>query len=212
MRIFVLAVTLALASVLEAQNAREYAVLYPRRITKAALAQAVRECDRKVLWVPCDEVVRKAEEMFPHVGKGNLQFADYIQGLEERACPVKASIRTSEWMPATEINQPQGRLVVGRHYMECESGEVLLWDKDLGKPVISLYDGNLVESYLAPDTKVAAQGAAPPATQTNPPKSGAPTQPAGVTRARPDINIPVGGKDRGPTPGPEGKPGAPGTD
>jgi len=159
MRIMFLAMVLgtALASDLGAQGTREYSLIFGRRISRADLATAIQNCNKAVLRPPCEEIVRKAEELFPSFGKGNVQLADYIRTLEEKTCPRGAYIRQTEWIPASQVSTQVGRLVLASHTMDCTSQEVLLWDKSANKPVLSLYDGNFVESYTGPSVHSAAQ-------------------------------------------------------
>jgi hypothetical protein len=185
MRITFLAVTcLALASDLGAQEEAS-PLIFGTRISKDRLVSAVRSCDQKVLRPPCTEVVKKAEQIFPSFGKGNLQFADYLASLEPRECPPGARVGTTEWVPSSKL------LFIADHPMTCEPREVHLWDKKANRPVISLYDGHLIWKY-APATQ---QVATAPAETL---QAGAPQIPVAVVdtpttprRAVPDQRIPV---------------------
>jgi hypothetical protein len=166
MRITILAVTLlALASSLEAQG-RTYSVLYGRNISQGDLVKAIQDCDKKVLRPPCAELTRKASDMFPGAGKTSFDLGNYVSSLEGRKCPSNARVTTAAWVPAKELGQSQGRLAVVDQDSGCHATETLLWDKDENKPVISLYDGNLISNYRAPAETLQA---------------GAQRDPAGVT-------------------------------
>lgn len=146
MRIILAVTFLALASRLEAQG-RTYSVLYGRNISQGDLVKAIQDCDKRVLRPPCAELTRKASEMFSGAGKTSLDLANYVSTLEGRKCPSNARVTTAAWVPAKELGQSQGRLAVFDQDSGCHATETLLWDKDENKPVISLYDGNLIASY-----------------------------------------------------------------
>lgn len=187
MRITILAVTLlALASDLEAQGTRENSLITGRGITQDSLSKALRECDREVLRPSCDQIGAMARRLFPDAvgprGLAHVRFADYVTSLEPRPCPKGASVRQTEWIPPRLTSDRKGVLVESTIDMLCSSSEVILWDRARDRPVVSLFDGNMIRSYKAPMPQVAS--ALPETTQ-----AGAPSA-RSVVDQRPKVDTP----------------------
>lgn len=121
-------------------------------ISKNAYVQAVRNCDRKVLQINCEELVVAATSFIP----GGYRYeslnalADYMDSLVEQDCRVSPVVMSRVRLGKAE-----------RWSRATRKGERCLYDNNLGLDILSLSCGNIIADANVPQRIVMTQVESP---------------------------------------------------
>ncbi|HXF43976.1 MAG TPA: hypothetical protein VNK70_00680 [Candidatus Paceibacterota bacterium] len=171
------AVTLAFVTVTSAADAQRHAVAMWRAPISSVeeAARAIERGDTSKLWATPSQILEAVRRAVPASGVENIRgLASYIRTLDVRVCPAGEYVLSRVLMPS--------RVLDWNFRRRFRAGEQCLFDRNLGRYVMSSDCGNVILDGFVPQARhaeAAAQTASPVTTVPRPPTA------TPVTRAGP---------------------------